>query len=108
APSAYLLRAAQSRPLRPAVSSSAFLGATVLPAYGAFLMPEIFNFALVLLAYFLWLYKEVKPESAMARPWSDIAAAVVLGIATYSKPMPTPVLVAPPVILASTRRRCLR
>jgi hypothetical protein len=80
----------------------------VLPAYGVFLMPEIFNFTLVLLAYFLWLYKEVKPGSALALPWTDIAAAVVLGIATYSKPMPTPVLVAPLVLLAWTRRQWLR
>ena len=70
-------------------------------------MPEIFNFTLVLLAYFLWLYKEVAPASRLARPWTDIAAAVLLGIGTYSKPLPIAVLVAPLVLLAWLRRRWL-
>ncbi len=104
---AYLFLAAQSPPLRAAAFATAFLGASALPIYSVFLMPEIFNFALVLLAYFFWLYKEVAPGSRLARPWTDIAAALLLGVATYSKPLPTPVLVAPLVILAWTRRHWL-
>jgi hypothetical protein len=68
----------------------------------------------VFVAYFLWLYKEVRiPEGAVASGsrswwsggWTDIAAAVLLGIATYSKPIPNAVLVAPLVLLAWSRRR---
>ena len=62
-------------------------------------MPELFNFTLVLCAYFLWTLQAVaappgrKPGlrsrrgsnvSCVAR--SDYAAAVLLGIATFSKP----------------------
>ena len=102
---AYLFLAAQSRPLSAAVFTAAFFGASVLPVYGVFLMPEIFNFTLVLLAYFFWLYKEVAPGSWLNRRWTDVAAAVLLGICTYSKPLPTPLLVAPLVLLAWTRRQ---
>lgn len=105
---AYVFLAAQSPPASAAVFATAFLGATVLPVYGVFLMPEIFNVTLVLLAYFFWLYKEVAPASRFNRGWTDVVAVVLLGIATYSKPIPTPVLVAPIVILAWTRRQWLR
>ena len=37
----------------------AFFCASVVPVYVVFLTPEIFNFALVFVAYYLWLYKEV-------------------------------------------------
>jgi len=55
-------------------------------------MPEVFNFSLAFLAYFCWLYKEVAaPErSPRGTAWlftwkSDLAMAVLLGIATFSK-----------------------
>jgi len=102
---AYVFLSAQSSPLAAATFVSAFLGASVLPVYGAFLMPEIFNVTLVTLAYFFWLYKEVAPTSRLTRPWTDIAAAVLLGIGTYSKPIPVAVLVAPLVLLAWMRKR---
>ena len=35
-----------------------------VPIYLVFLAPEIFNFTLVTVAYFLWLYKEVAPAKA--------------------------------------------
>ena len=38
-----------------ALFTSAFFGAAALPIYGAFLMPDVFNLAVVLVAYFLWL-----------------------------------------------------
>jgi len=102
---AYLFLSAQSPPLAAATFVSAFLGASVVPVYGAFLMPEIFNVTLVTLAYFFWLYKEVAPASRLARPWTDVVAAVLLGIGTYSKPIPVAVLVAPLVLLAWMRKR---
>jgi hypothetical protein len=105
---AYLFLAAQSPPGSAAVMTTALLGASVLPVYGVFLMPEIFNFTLVLLAYFLWLYKRVRPESRLAAPWTDYAAAILLGICTYSKPLPTAILVAPLVALFWIERRWLR
>ncbi len=40
--------------------------------------------------------------------WTDFAAAVLLGVATYSKPVPVAVLVAPLVALAWWRRRWIR
>ena len=103
---AYLFLSAQSPPVAAALFSSAFLGAAVLPVYGVFLMPEIFNVALVFVAYFLWLYKEVRPGSddALSERWTDVAAAVLLGLATYSKPVPNVFLVLPPVLFIWWRR----
>jgi hypothetical protein len=91
-------------------------------------MPEIFNFALVFFAYFLWLYKEVRRKEAASAAsgelfsmpgggdakargpagggqGSDMAAALLLGIATYSKPVPNAFLVVPLVLLAVWRGR---
>lgn len=102
---AYAFLAAQSSAASAATFTTAFLGASVLPVYGVFLMPEIFNFTLVFLAYFLWLYKEVAPRSRLAGRSTDLIAAILLGVATYSKPVPIAVLVAPLVLLAWVRRR---
>jgi hypothetical protein len=102
---AYLFLAAQRPPGSAVALVTAFMGASVLPVYGVFLMPEIFNFTIVTLAYFLWLQKEVQPDSVFARPWTTYAAAVLLGLGTYSKPLPTAVLVAPLVLLSWSRRR---
>jgi len=79
----------------------AFLGASIVPVYGVWLTPEIFNFSLVFYAYFLWLYKEVAPPAAAGMAarfvrgrWSDLLAVVLLGCVTFSKPLYVP-LVAP-------------
>ena len=102
----YAFLAAQSSPAVAATFTAAFFGASVLPVYGVFLMPELFNFAVVLVAYFLWLYKEVAPRARLlAGGWTDVAAVALLGMATYSKPIPIGVLVAPIVLLAMLRRR---
>ena len=76
-----------------ALLASAFVMATVVPVYFVWIAPELFNFSLGLLAYFCWLYKEVVPPSHVTprTRWlltarSDVMAAVLLGIATYSKP----------------------
>jgi len=104
---AYFFLAAQSPPLSAALFTTAFLGAATVPVYGVFLMPEVFNFTLVFVAYFLWLYKEVQanPRSLFDRPWTDLAAGVLLGMATYSKPIPNVFLVAPLVLFLFWRRR---
>lgn len=71
--------------------SSAFVFATVVPVYYVWIMPELFNFTLGVVAYFCWLYKYVAPGGTAARPrWlrgpaSDFAAAALIGIATFSK-----------------------
>jgi hypothetical protein len=102
---AYTFLTAQSSAATAATFTTAFLGACVLPVYGVFLMPEIFNFALVFLAYFFWLYKEVAPGSRLAGRSTDVLSAALLGVGTYSKPLPIAVLVAPLVLLAWARRR---
>src|SRR5262249_22783962 len=90
-----------------AVLGVAFVVASVVPVFGVFLTSEIFNFSLVLYAYFLWLYKVVAPQKSYREsfyanrkntpgiifsPTSDILAAILIGVATYSKPG---VLIAP-------------
>jgi hypothetical protein len=88
----YLFLHARSGPLVSAVLSSGFLMASIVPVYFVWLMPEVFNFSLVFLAYFCWLYKEVaSPEqSPRGTKWlfggrSDVVAAALLGVATFSK-----------------------
>jgi hypothetical protein len=71
-----------------------------------FLTPDVFNFALVFVAYFFWLYKEVGAPRA---PWlrglgSDLIAAALLGAATYSKSWNAP-LVLPLVLWFWWRRQ---
>ena len=89
-----------------------FFGASIVPLYVVSLSPEIFNVACVFTAYFLWFYKEVAPPAAtrlgrwVRSPWSDLAAAALLGVATYSKPTHLP-LILPPLALALARRRFL-
>lgn len=87
-----------------ALFTTAFVGAASVPVFGVFLMPEIFNFSIVFIAYFLWLDKEVTPESRLNSRYAGLVAAALLGLATYSKPSHA-LLVAPLVLLAWHRRR---
>jgi hypothetical protein len=113
----YLFLHARSAPLVSAVLASGFVMASVVPVYFVWLMPEVFNFSLVFLAYFCWLYKEVaRPEdSPRGTHWlfcgrSDVLAAVLLGIATFSKVTNAP-LFAPLVLWQGwtlVRRRSVR
>ena len=73
--------------------ATAFVMATVVPVYFVWITPELFNFSLVVLAYTCWLFKEVAEPSSVPRgarwllsPSTDVAAAILLGIATFSKP----------------------
>src|SRR5918994_4632963 len=81
----------------------AFLGTSVIPVYFVWLMPELFNFSLVLYAVFFWAYREVAagpPTMTTGRlltgPKSDYLAAVFVALATFSKP--THVVVLAPMI----------
>lgn len=105
----YLLLAERARPWPSFVYALAFVGATCVPVYVVFFTPEVFNFALVFLAYFLWLYKDSTPRetSALARPWTDLAAAILLGVATFSKPSHA-LLIGPIVLWLWWRRRVLK
>ncbi len=90
--SGYLFLHARSRSPVAVVLASGFIMASVVPVYFVWLMPEVFNFSLTFLAYFCWLYKEVaRPQQApRGTKWlfcgrSDVVAAVLLGLATFSK-----------------------
>lgn len=89
--------------------AAVFLFASAAPVYFVWITPEVFNFSLVLLGLFLWAYKEVAPPAA-GSAWSrflrshaaDVGAAVLLGIAAFSKPTNIIALV-PLVALAAWR-----
>jgi hypothetical protein len=103
----YRFLAARARPGPALAFTLAFLGATVVPVYAVLLTSDLFNFALVFFAYFLWLYKEVAPPERhrfLGSFASDLCAAVLLGVATYSKLFNAP-LVAPLVLMHWWRRR---
>jgi hypothetical protein len=107
---AYGFLAARGRPGPALLFSLAFVGAAVVPVYMVFLTSDIFNFSLVFFAYFLWLYKEVAPPAGVR--WlrgqgSDVCAAILLGLVTYSKPSHA-LLIGPIVALLWWRRRLLR
>jgi hypothetical protein len=85
----------------------AFLGTSVVPVYFVWLVPELFNFSLVLYAVFFWAYKEVARDQArslLAGRASDYIAAVLIGVATFSKP-PHLLVLGPMLLLAASRRQ---
>ncbi|MBI2839236.1 MAG: hypothetical protein HYX75_13045 [Acidobacteria bacterium] len=106
----YAFLATRSSPTSALLYALAFFGASVMPTYVVRYYSDFFIFSTVLYAYFLWLYKEVAPaaEGRWARflrsPASDIAAAAILAVATYSKPLNLP-LAAPIVLTLLWRRR---
>ena len=99
---AYQFLALRSPPVVAVLLAGAFLFATVTPAYTFWIMPELFNFALAVLAIFLWLYKVVARDTAtpargwLAGPAADVVAALLLGVATFSKP--SNILLAGPMV----------
>jgi hypothetical protein len=115
---AYGFLVARNAPLPALLFAGAFILLSVTPVYMVWITPDFFNFAVVLIAYFFWSYKEVVAESATAclgavrRRWlltprSDIVAAVLLGIAAFSKPTNI-LLIGPPLALLVWRREWLR
>jgi hypothetical protein len=114
---AYAHLVARSSPPAALLFAAAFLFASVAPVYMAWLTPDFFNLAVVLIAYFFWTYKEAAADVAgpigkMRRTWllgprSDYVAAVLLGIATFSKPTHI-LLMGPLLALFALRRQWLR
>ena len=107
----YLFLAARMPAVNAAVLAGAFVMASVVPVYFVWITPELFNFTVGLLAYFCWLYKEVAPSSGagrwsrwLFRPSSDIVAALLIGVLTFSK-VTNVLLVVPIVIWLAWRRR---
>ncbi len=105
----YLFLRATTRPALAVALTGAFVLASVVPVYFVWIAPELFNFALGVFAYFCWLYKEVSRASD-PRPgrWlhggaSDVGAAVLLGLATFSKI--SNALLFPPVVVWQIWRR---
>ncbi len=106
----YLFLHARAAALPSMLLAGAFILVSIVPVYFVWITPELFNFAIVFLAYFCWLYKEVATPERSPRgtawlfsPRSDIVAAVLLGIATFSKP--TELLLFPPIVLWQLYRR---
>ena len=115
---AYAFLVARSAPVPSALFAGAFLLLSVAPVYMVWLTPDFFNLAVTLLAYFFWTYKEVAgeahavPVGAVTRRWlltprSDVIAAVLLGIVSFSKPTNI-LLVGPPLALLLWRRQWWR
>ena len=106
----YLFLAAHSPRRLSLAYTLGFLGVSIVPVYAVFLTSEIFHVAGVFYAYFLWFYKDVAPRDAdgvaarLRGGWTDVAAAVILGLVTFSKPLNV-LLIGPPVLVAWGRRR---
>jgi hypothetical protein len=88
----YLFLHARMNATLAAAFAGAFVMASIVPVYFVWITPELFNFALGFLAYFCWLYKEVESRDRAPRgtQWlfggsGDLAASLILGIATFSK-----------------------
>ena len=52
-----------------------FLAASVVPVHFVWLIPELFNFSVVLYAFFLWSYKEVAADPRRHGGAASCAAA---------------------------------
>jgi tetratricopeptide (TPR) repeat protein len=77
----------------PLLTATILVGASVGTLYTFWIQPELMNFALVLLAYWLWRVRS-----------APIAALMLLGAVTFSK-IPTGVLAAPILGTLLLRRR---
>ena len=90
--------------------AAAFLCLSVVPVYFVWLVPELFNFSLLLYAVFFWAYKEVARDGqatpVLTGPASDYLAAFSVGLATFSKP-PHLLVLGPMVLVAAARRQWL-
>ena len=107
----YLFLLTRMNALLASAMTGAFIMASVVPVYFVWITPEFFNFSLGVLAYFSWLYKEVAPRDAPVRgtrwllsPSSDILAAILLGIVTFSK-VTNALLFLPMLVWLAWRRR---
>ena len=96
-----------------------FLFASVAGAYFVWISPDFFNFSLAFFVVFLWLYK-TKPAAAVGAQepagrlhrfllsdGSDYLAAVLAGLAFFSKP-PNIVLIGPVVLWTLIKKRYVK
>jgi len=92
-----------------------FLFASITCVYYFWLSPDFFNFSLIFIILFLWLYKELARKSKIEPPSTplekfflsektDYVASLLLGFATFSKP-PNVVLLAPLLLHQLVKRR---
>lgn len=109
----YSFLSARSEPAAALMFTIAFVLVSSAPIYALWLTPDFFNFGLVTVGYFFWLYKEVasptRPDGGVRSRWlvgvpSDFAAALLLGIATFSKPTHV-LLMVPPLAFWALRGR---
>ena len=110
---AYSFLCSRSHPVSALVFAFAFLFVSLVPIYLVQVAPDFFIFAIVLIGYYFWCYKEVAPpisERQLATwrtrwllgPRSDVVAAVLLGIGTFAKP--TNVLLIAPLLVSALMR----
>jgi hypothetical protein len=106
----YVFLAARSSPTVALLLASGFFLASVTPGYLVWVTPELFNLAIVTLAYFCWLFKRVAPGVVIPRlGWlqtatSDVVAAMLVAVATFSKP-PNGLMILPILYVIATQRR---
>ena len=104
-----------SQPTAAAAFAAVFIFASITPVYFFWLTPEFFNLTLVFVGVFLWAYKlAALPNAGAGRfdrflrsPSSDYAAAVILGLVTFSKPTNIPAAL-PLFLLPLVQRRIRR
>jgi len=110
---AYSFLAARSHPVSALIFAFAFLFVSLVPIYMVQLAPDFFIFAIVLVGYYFWCYKEVTGAISedqltswrtrwLLAPRSDVVAAVLLGIGTFAKP--TNVLLIAPLLVSALLR----
>lgn len=112
-----------SRPWPSLLGALTFVFASAAGAYFFWLTPDFFNMAVVFTVAFLWLYKttpreqpcgcsgpapeESRLERFLRSDASDYAAALLVGVAVFSKP-PNIVLMAPLVLDSLLRKKFLK
>ena len=114
---AFAFLAARSHPVAALIFAFAFLFVSLVPIYMVQLGPDFFIFAIVLIGYFFWCYKDVgdppanRPNALRTRwllaPRSDTVAAILLGIATFAKPTNVG-LIMPLLVSAALRKQWIR
>lgn len=111
---AFAFLAARSHPASALIFAFAFLFVSIVPIYMVQLGPDFFIFAIVLIGYFFWCYKEVggppanRPHALrtvwLLSPRSDTIAAALLGLATFAKPTNVG-LIMPLLVSAALRKQ---
>jgi hypothetical protein len=115
---AYAFLVARSHPVGALIFAFAFLFVSLVPIYMVQLGPDFFIFAIVLIGYFFWCYKDVAGPTPIApamswrtrwllAPRSDLVAAALIGLATFAKPTNIG-LITPLVVSAVLRKQWAR